>query len=347
MALAAKIDTNKVKRFYLIRSINQPRVMIPKPYRMVGGVSNQTGTDLETAVYQAYSLIGRANGVQNQALRRFYDKVGNSNALTVSIIQRQQSLDMAASIIKNVLDVALALKRRDPSILNRIRRHYRRNNRFQIAKDFSGLWLQYWFGIKPLISDVHAVLGIFSDELPVETAVGTASGVVKYDTSSLDYNGYYEGNYYSGKVTCRIASVISVGDPNLNLFSRVGVDQPFGTAWEIIPFSFMVDYVFNIGECLSNLEPKYPGLDFLQPCTTFSYKGSYAHMYWESEGDYFHIPYKRRPLRKIRDSGQIYGMDRAISIPRFKFENRLPVLNGQKLSYVCAVFLQLFAHKAR
>lgn len=350
MALAATIDSATVKRFYPVRDVNNRLQLVPKPYKMYGGNSYRDGKRLSVAVYQGNSAIDRANGVSNQALRRFYDKVGNSNALVVAIIQRQQSLDMASSAIKSILDIALALKRRDKGYLDRIRRHYRRNNKFQVAKDFSGLWLQYWFGWLPLIGDIHSALGIFSDDLPEEEAVGQASGQTNWSTAPLlDYAGNYEGYRFATTVKCRVAARLSVADPNLNLFSRLGVDQPFGTVWEIIPFSFMVDYVFNIGECLSNLEPKYPGIKFLQPCTTYFYSGSYSYEYytWPPKSQSPRIPYKRLPIFNSPDNGSIFGMTRSTQIPNFRFENRLPVLSGQKLSYVCAIFLQLFAHKAK
>lgn len=53
-------------------------------------------------------------------------------------------------------------------------------------------------------------------------------------------------------------------NPNAGLLARLGFMNFAGNAWDIVPWSWAVDYFVNAGELLSNLQPRFPGVEFTQ-----------------------------------------------------------------------------------
>lgn len=66
---------------------------------------------------------------------------------------------------------------------------------------------------------------------------------------------------------------VRVTNPNLLLASRLGLTNPASIAWELVPFSFVVDWFGTVGEFLASWTD-FDGLEFIQPMTTIMWKSS-------------------------------------------------------------------------
>lgn len=129
-------------------------------------------------------------------------------------------------------------------------------------------WLEYTFGWMPLVADVQEVLEIASDPFEVSRSHGTASlrDVVRVR------------NWYSNELTeCRIRTVCSAGikitNPNVALLTQLGLGNPLAVAWDIIPFSFVVDWFFKISTYL-NTYNDMAGFAYVDPVTTVNKRAS-------------------------------------------------------------------------
>jgi hypothetical protein len=122
-------------------------------------------------------------------------------------------------------------------------------------------WLEYSFGMKPLIADIEAAKQKLR-ELPSEELIPISSyaeePVVFTTTKSTVNVGAVSQDYITyirGKVSCRYKGAIKTAIP----FQGGYLSQTFGfdlssfvpTLWEIIPYSFLVDYFTNIGDILT------------------------------------------------------------------------------------------------
>jgi hypothetical protein len=58
-----------------------------------------------------------------------------------------------------------------------------------------------------------------------------------------------------------------VSNPNLYLASQLGFVNPAAIAWELVPFSFVVDWFVNVGEFLNNFTDLW-GLTVTDPYTS-------------------------------------------------------------------------------
>lgn len=132
----------------------------------------------------------------------------------------------------------------------------------QVSKDLAGQHLSLIYGIMPAIRDVESTLDAISSlakRPPRKTARGTAqrSGSVNYTRAYNDgeVQGTINGTC-TRTVTVRAGSLYSI---NLDLgFSRFGFtisDVP-SAAWELVPFSFVVDWFVDVGRVISAITPK-------------------------------------------------------------------------------------------
>jgi hypothetical protein len=120
-------------------------------------------------------------------------------------------------------------------------------------------WMLYRYGITPLVSDVSAIsdlLGTLQDRalvrrIALKRHLRTFQRV-KYtipDSAVLDPSGWktVEQDLH----TRRVAYVQYRNDIDANM---LGLSNPAQLAWEVIPYSFVVDWFIGIGDYLSSLD---------------------------------------------------------------------------------------------
>lgn len=118
-------------------------------------------------------------------------------------------------------------------------------------KDASALWLEYWFGWSPLVADIYAIASLLEGEYepPQVRASSFAKRALK--GGSWVNPNYY--NTYSGFATARSTyrGRVVVTNPNLFRARQLGLINPVGIAWELVPFSFVVDWFLPVGDFLN------------------------------------------------------------------------------------------------
>jgi hypothetical protein len=139
-------------------------------------------------------------------------------------------------------------------------------------KDIGSIWLEQAFGWNPFLNDIKDAAKAWEQlTKPVESVTISAQGKKAYDmTASLPsgeragaLNGENQGCYYDVVVSflqeqfsCRykgsvISQVEAIGWQNARLFGFVP-EEFIPTAWELLPWSFLADYVTNIGDILNS-----------------------------------------------------------------------------------------------
>jgi len=122
-------------------------------------------------------------------------------------------------------------------------------------------WLELQYGWKPLLSDVYGAVQALSDRLqekpPYLSAHATRSRTQEtggtYPDSELG-NGLTIAVKAKGTTRVSAGIVYSVGDVLAQAASQTGVQNPLSVAWEIVPYSFVVDWFLPVGTFLNNLD---------------------------------------------------------------------------------------------
>lgn len=134
------------------------------------------------------------------------------------------------------------------------------------AKSFGNNWLEFHFGVVPLVNDIRHSMDILTSGLPpfrvkasakLKRSTQTGSSSATFKTSRTEW-------YSSGWT---LGAQVSVNNPNLWLANRLGLLNPLGLAWEVFPFSFIVDWFVNLNDVLKSFSEFY-GLDLINPFRT-------------------------------------------------------------------------------
>lgn len=135
--------------------------------------------------------------------------------------------------------------------------------RNRVSKDLANEWLQYKFGVLPLLSDIEdgsKALADISANRRLQTRI-TGSAKNSWVTSRSAGSGginttvmdYWEVSEYSLQYKYYGSMWLDTGSPT-HIISALGFSPAnwLPTAWELIPYSFIIDYFTNIGDLLNS-----------------------------------------------------------------------------------------------
>jgi len=200
------------------------------------------------------------------------DKLKSRASWGVNLAQRQQALDMVARRATQLWKFTRDLRRlrfgdavkhlnlpRTSS--NKLVTHL--NDRRKGARASGGLFLEGHFGWEPLVKDIQESIAVFGREFPVLPVKASGKYILPW--------AWNDGNPTVPKQTngitlakWRVQARMKVIDPDVVLLGQMGLDNPLAVAWELVPFSFIVDWFVNVGQCLQNLTD-FAGIQLLDP----------------------------------------------------------------------------------
>jgi hypothetical protein len=156
-------------------------------------------------------------------------------------------------------------------------------------KAFANNWLAFHFGWEPLVQDIGAGIKTLSKPYPPRRIFGKGSGTYfSRNKSAGSFWTYTELDYRSFVKT---GATVTVNSPNLFIAQQLGFVNPLSVAWELVPFSFVVDWFVNVGQVLGQMS-EFAGLTLSETYLTRfqvakTYEATYYGQYQFKEG--FHV----------------------------------------------------------
>lgn len=204
--------------------------------------------------------VSHIPGAREAAIGKAMDEVQDRKVnLAQFIAERQQLVNSVTDVVNRLTKAIHCVRRRDVSGTMVALGLTKRPKKFtgNVAKD----WLAVQYGWKPLLSDVKGMAEFFADKHintkvrirvrkkvkltnpPGKTRYGSILGVPNstvwnYDESRTD-------------ATCILRFVIT-NDFN-RLGGQLGISDPLTLAWELIPYSFVVDWFLPVGNFIARL----------------------------------------------------------------------------------------------
>jgi hypothetical protein len=157
-----------------------------------------------------------------------------------------QTLDLIADRTKKIAkSIAYIRKGNLPKALEAVTGHRRTSTK---GKTSAQIMLEIQYGWRPLVSDVHEGATWLAAKLQKPMVHRVARRLQRVLPLTLD-NGTATGRLFSSgelKVSKQVIGYLQEGkaDTSLNLYS------PAAVAWEILPWSFVIDWFIPIGEYL-------------------------------------------------------------------------------------------------
>jgi hypothetical protein len=194
--------------------------------------------------------------------------------LAVSLAESSQAFKMFGSTTKRITDAYRALRHGDVRGLRRainVRPSHQasllKRGPLDIRKHAPQMWLELQYGWKPLLSDMYGAVTRLHQRVeegyPIRARAsstetvkrtvkdGWTAGIVLYDVTQVQRNRVkYLVDYW----------VDSTLPANLNDW---GLTNPLEVIWELVPYSFVVDWFIPVGDFLSTFDA-YLGVTFKQ-----------------------------------------------------------------------------------
>lgn len=172
------------------------------------------------------------NDSYNKALAKVYEKVRSGVDLSVSAAEAGSTFRMlktASNLSKYVLSFH--------------------------PKNFSKKILEYQLGWKPLVMDLYGATQLVMARVPqimrfTERASAKSDRVIIKDLDAYERSTRVEKQYFRTE----IGIVYTPSTHFTENFARFASLNPASVLWELVPLSFLVDYIFNIGSFLRMAE---------------------------------------------------------------------------------------------
>jgi hypothetical protein len=133
----------------------------------------------------------------------------------------------------------------------------------RMPRKMADRWLEYQYGWRPLLGDVHGTIEQFakSDKAGLYRVSVTKKekSLVIEEHDSLGYGGYNMPYKIQTTKSVKVHVRLDYKPANLTLipFVELGLTNPALLAWELIPFSFVVDWALPVGDWLSSLDAAF------------------------------------------------------------------------------------------
>ena len=237
-----------------------------------------------------------ANELRSKASQKVLDKLKDSSInVAVAFAEREQTLRTVTSTAKAIADTLRNLRNgnfvgaaRALGVTPAKRARRRFNKAYEGAVSPDGLanavtkgWLGLQYGWKPLLQDTygaaeHLAKVNLRGENPntiIASASGKGSRLFKSTTRSnfVIAPGFVGEDYLIQNLDASLSITTkvyySMSSPTVHDLSSLGITNPALVAWELVPYSFVVDWFLPIGNWLSALDATN-GLTFLSGYST-------------------------------------------------------------------------------
>jgi len=197
--------------------------------------------------FEVASAVARS---QIECLNRLGDKKAD---LGVALLEARKSYDLIASTAGSLAKALLSVRK---GKFNEAAKHLGLTK----PKGMSKKTLELNYGWTPMILDIVGAKELLEQQLngilPIE-ARRTIKTSKQFDELYYDYDGTITQQL---RTTCGLAAKLD--DTYKRIGNQAGFSNPLAIGWEIVPWSFVVDWVFPVGDFLEAMHAT-AGLDFV------------------------------------------------------------------------------------
>lgn len=237
----------------------------PNTFQVYAG----TPTDSAENIKAAWRLQG-IPALQTQANNKLSKKLQSKDIdLGVALGEARETAAFVQSAMISCFQAARRARKGDLSgVLKELGLSSTTNAQRQRLRDVADAtaraWLGYSYAVRPLLADVFGAVKALekrherptlvtvraqsTEEVDIELA--TANGVVKYPDFGRDVFLTLRGAYGA-----RAKITFEVDNPILYTLSTLGLTNPLTVAYELIPFSFVLDWFIPVGDFIGSLVP--------------------------------------------------------------------------------------------
>lgn len=219
-------------------------------------------------------LTGPPSWVGNLATTRAYLALKNQNAnLSEAFAERHQAKQMVSNAARDIAKQVERFRRRNPRDWGQVIKNGLKTQ----WKDIPNRWLELQYGWKPMMSDIFGTLQnldmLESGANPYWTRVKGAAKLDENQTIPFASNPYWWKEYAIRHHHVKTVLFYRLNAPPLATLASLGLTNPLLLGWELVRYSFVVDWFLPVGNWLSTLDADF-GWNYLTGCqSTFTRLG--------------------------------------------------------------------------
>lgn len=197
-----------------------------------------------------------------QALTKAHANVSLTGAQgLVMAAEGRKTIESLASIFKRLIKIIRKIKRLDA-----------RGLAGELSpKELADRYMEIRYALRPLVYDATDVVAVLNKSEAAAPRPRQTFRAYASETAFDDETVPYVDDWGSGiDYWARHGTLVKTASRSVEVRAGVlaeiygtsglatwGVFEPFEAAWELIPFSFIVDWFFNIGDTIGSLTPNY------------------------------------------------------------------------------------------
>lgn len=231
--------------------------------------------------------------------------------------ERSKTASLVQGVAETGIDALRAIKRRDGrGLLNALGLdHHGARGRGVVDT-----YLAYHYGMKPLLQDVKGAVDALTRMKPDDWRIEARGTHTSVSAKTTKFHSGSESSFLASSSYRSSAKAIVSAQPRpqtreQDLMWALGLDNPLGTAWEVTPFSFVVDWLVPVG-------------DWLQALNSFKYYSGWTGCYTSFKKEditFSGSSHKKSGVGTIATRLLSPGLDTRIQLVR-TVQNGLPLL---------------------
>lgn len=173
----------------------------------------------------------------------------------VIMLETGKTLDMLYSRCMQLVTAIRFVKKRDFRNAARTLQYNGADvlKRRRWKKSWQDNWLEYRYGWLPLIADCESYIDRICKGTGWGTVIGKGKREVEVSSSGILWPGGRFEKHAKG--TARARAVGTISHEALNELAASGILKLGQTVWEIIPYSFVIDWFLPVGDWIASLSP--------------------------------------------------------------------------------------------
>lgn len=146
------------------------------------------------------------------------------------------------------------------------------------AREIASVHLEVIFGWVPLLTDIHAATTSVIQLAEPKMWVKASASSTDYKYMERVVQGHLHRSRLDVEFLEKRATAVSVSNPNRWLAERAGLLNPASIAWDLVPWSFVVNMFVNTAQLVGSLTD-FAGLSFTDASTTQFTRAKFAETY--------------------------------------------------------------------
>ncbi len=222
--------------------------------------SNESGREIGRMITSPYKLRGLniPLDAKNEAVTKALNKIADQKVnLGENLATMRQTVGLFMGPAKALSNALHAARRQDswkPLLHMSLRDIKQKGITTKAASDY----LAYVYGLKPLAQDVFELIDLMKGKIadPLILSAKASARRTEEKSSGLPYPSlsYTDLKYVSAqgsyKVSCSVWARIDPNTSGLRSLNQLGLLNPLGLAWDLVPYSFVVDWFLPVGPVL-------------------------------------------------------------------------------------------------